>query len=1072
MVRLPSILTEFIVRHTYFDMRKTFVFLSLFMFLALGAKASDAAKPWTFWYWMYGAVSPEGIHADLLGMKQAGLGGCYLMPIRSSAERPDYHGQAEQLSPYFWQMVDEAFKTADSIGLDMGIHVCDGFALAGAPWIQPEQSMQKVVWTDTIVTGSPLGKVLRRPEGYKGYEEDIVTWAFPVASVERQYSLDRSSDISLSGDMRREASGRFRAENPGSIVWKLPQSDTLRSLTVYPSGNNIQSQRLRVAVSVDGIHYDDILQMQPPRQGWQSSSYPYTYALRPTLARYVRFSWTPEGTEPGAEDLDAAKWKPVLKLNNVVLSTQSRLSQFRGKAAYTWLIAPEDSDKVVPPSECLSLSKAVRLQLDGNRVVGASSPLPKSRATKWRILRFGHTSTGQQNATAGGGKGLEVDKFNVEATESLLSGWFEKFLSRPHSRVVKMLHVDSWECACQNWGKDFAQEFQRRRGYDLLPYMPLFAGLPVESAAKSEQVLRDVRQTIDDLVNDRFFATLTRRAHAVGREVSHESIAPTFVADGMRHYASSDLPMCEFWLNSPTHDKMNDMLDAVSGAHQYGKNIVQAEGFTELRGVWNETPAMLKSLLDRQYALGLNRLFFHVNAHNPFMNRRPGITLDGIGLFFQRDNTWYSEADGFTSYITRCQRLLQMGHPVVDVAVYSGSEMPRRSLTPDRLADMLPGLMGEKKVAWNARRLANAGQPMVENPVGVRHSAGITDAADWVNALHGYHYDTVCPDALVHSLSAKQGALVTAGGINYRVLVIPGKRKMNPSDVKSSPEVEKAIETAEQAGVKVIRNPYLSADLSPLGIERDADLPEGIGFAHRACDSLDIYFLTNQDSLERHFTASFRISGRYPELYDAVADRYFQPDSWIQRGGRTEVEVSLPCYGSLFILFRQSSSQAQKASPSTAEMAINGPWNLRFETTGKELKNQQLFDWSTSTLDSVRYYSGAVSYTTTFKYKGKRGGRVLLSLEGLHDLARVSLNGHDCGVVWTAPYQLDVTPYIQKGRNQLTLRVANTWANALRGADEGRPPFSGIWTNAKYRLPGNGLLKAGLLGPVKILFDK
>lgn len=128
--------------------------------------------------------------------------------------------------------------------------------------------------------------------------------------------------------------------------------------------------------------------------------------------------------------------------------------------------------------------------------------------------------------------------------------------------------------------------------------------------------------------------------------------------------------MGEFWLNSPTHDKLNDMLDAVSGAHIYGKSIIQAEGFTEVRGTWDEHPGMLKALLDRNYALGINRLFYHVYVHNPWLDRKPGMTLDGIGLFFQRDQTWWNKgAKALSDYATRCQALLQYGHPVVDIAV-------------------------------------------------------------------------------------------------------------------------------------------------------------------------------------------------------------------------------------------------------------------------------------------------------------------------------------------------------------------------------------------------------------------
>ena len=138
--------------------------------------SGKAQQPWTFWYWMYGAVSEEGIRADLQAMKDVGLGGCYLMPIRGAAERPEYEGQADALSENFWRMVDLALMQADSLGLDMGIHVCDGFALAGGPWITPEESMQKIVFSEDLFVGSVEdmvhrkgGLVLPRPEGVNGY---------------------------------------------------------------------------------------------------------------------------------------------------------------------------------------------------------------------------------------------------------------------------------------------------------------------------------------------------------------------------------------------------------------------------------------------------------------------------------------------------------------------------------------------------------------------------------------------------------------------------------------------------------------------------------------------------------------------------------------------------------------------------------------------------------------------------------------------------------------------------------------------------------------------------------------
>lgn len=227
----------------------------------------------------------------------------------------------------------------------------------------------------------------------------------------------------------------------------------------------------------------------------------------------------------------------------------------------------------------------------------------------YRIVRIGHTSTGYTNATAGGAKGLECDKFSSEAVSKQVDSWFGLFKQRPHADVVKYLHVDSWECGSQNWSRNFAQEFEARRGYNLIPWLPVMIGIPIESAAKSDEVLRDIRRTINELVHEVFFATVAQKARDYGVSLSSESMAPTMVSDGMEHYKYVDVPMGEYWLNSPTHDKPNDMLDAISGAHIYGKQLVQAEGFTEVRGVWDETPASIKPLLDRNFALGMNRLF-------------------------------------------------------------------------------------------------------------------------------------------------------------------------------------------------------------------------------------------------------------------------------------------------------------------------------------------------------------------------------------------------------------------------------------------------------------------------------
>lgn len=1051
----------------------------------------DEAKPWTFWYWMFGAVSKEGITADLEAMKHAGLGGTYLMPIKGVKEGPQYGGKAQQLTPEWWEMVRFSMQEADRLGLKLGMHICDGFALAGGPWITPEESMQKVVWSDTIVDGGKLKDLsLPLPETYEGYYEDIALFALPVDGVADEMpakitcvNLAASGNIQPAKTVNRDEKGVIRSSYPCYIQYEYEQPFTCRNIEIILNGNNYQAHRLKVMASEDGVNYRLVKQLTPARQGWQNTDENSTHSIPATTARYFRFYWTPEGSEPGSEDMDAAKWKPNLKIKQLRLHREARLNQWEGKAGLVWRVAPSTREEEIGKKDCYALSEIINLTEDYKKGNSLTTTLP---AGKWKLLRMGHTATGHTNATGGGAKGLECDKFNPATVRKQFDNWFAQAFVKTNlqvaRRVLKYMHVDSWECGSQNWSDTFATEFRKRRGYDLMPYLPLLAGIPIESAARSEKILRDVRTTIAELVVDVFYQVLADCAKAYDCQFSAECVAPTMVSDGLLHYQKVDLPMGEFWLNSPTHDKPNDMLDAISGAHIYGKNIIQAEGFTEVRGTWDEHPAMLKALLDRNYALGINRLFYHVYVHNPYLDRKPGMTLDGIGLFFQRDQTWWDKgAKAFSQYATRCQSLLQYGHPVTDIAVFTGEEIPRRSVLPERLAPSLPGLFGAERMESERIRLSNEGQPLRVRPVGVTHSANMADPEKWVNPLRGYAYDSFNKDALLRLAKAENGRMKLAEGTGYKVIVLPLARPMNPEPVLS-PEVRKKIEELKSAGVLVPSIPYIKEDFSAYGLERDMIVPEDIAWTHRSGEQGDIYFIANQREETRTFTASMRIKGRKPECWNPVTGEMNTHPDYHVNGNRTEVALTLAPNESVFIVFpveetadewgietKNDSPTAPKHKEESGERELETEdYTVTFLANGKTLVRKELFDWSKEEDEQIRYYSGTAIYKTSFRWKDKSRGRVYLNLGKVYNLATVRVNGIDCGTIWTAPYRADITAALKKGKNELEIEVTNTWANALKGMDEGKARYEGIWTNAKYRRQEDTLLPAGLVGRLKL----
>ena len=1060
----------------------------------------EEARPWCFWYWMYGAVSKEGITADLEAMKQAGLGGTYLMPIKSVEQGKEFGGTAGQLSPQWWEMVRFSMQEADRLGLKLGMHICDGFALAGGPWITPRESMQKVVWKDTvIVSGGKSGRwVLSRPEAYQGYYEDIALLAVPVkgtaapdgaASGRDSSRLPESvAPVQVSVSPLIDAGGGFFRANAEAVAkaavlnpdtawiqYEYAQPYTCRNVEVVLVGNNYQAHRLKVWASDDGVNFRFVKQLEPARQGWQNTDEQSTHALPPVTARYFRFSWHPAGSEPGCEDMDAAKWKPNLKIKELRLHDEPLLHQWEGKAGLVWRVARNTTEIEVPQADCIRKQEVVDLTSSLGSDGALTATLPAGR---WRLLRMGHTATGHTNATGGGGRGLECDKFSTVAVRKQFDNWFGKAFTETDPalarRVLKYMHVDSWECGSQNWSANFAAEFRQRRGYDLMPYLPLFAGIPMESAAESERVLRDVRTTIAELVKDVFYETLAEAARQQDCGFSAECVSPTMVSDGLLHYQKVDFPMGEFWYNSPTHDKLNDMLDAVSGARIYGKNIVQAEGFTQIRGTWNEHPAMLKSLLDRNYALGINRLFYHVYVHNPWLDRRPGMTLDGIGLFFQRDQIWWEQgARAFSDYARRCQALLQYGHPVVDIAVFTGEEIPRRAILPDRLVPSLPGIFGKERVESERIRLANEGQPL-RTIVGVTHSANMADPEKWVDPMRGYAYDSFNKDALLRLATLKDGRMVLPGGASYKVFVLPLPHPMNPDGLPLSVEVKAKVDELRRGGVLIPEVPYRAEDFSAYGLERDVIVPAEVAWTHRRGEEADVYFIANQQDLPRTFTVSLRgVFAGKPELWNPVNGEMKTASSWNAQNGRTQIDLTLAANESLFIICASGKPIADNQTDEAGAMETiepftpRHPWKVQFTETGKTVERDTLFDWGREADNAIRYYSGKAVYTNTFRWKRKKGMQVYLNLGRVENLATVRINGRECGTVWTAPYRIDVTSALKKGDNTLEIEVVNTWANAIKGMDEGVPPFEGIWTNGKYRMSEQELLPAGLLGPVR-----
>ena len=1113
----------------------------------------ESARPWVYWYWMNAAISCEGIAADLKAMKEAGIAGAYIFTIKGATNPPLFEPVTEQLTPEWWEMLSFTLEKADSLGLKIAFHLCDGFTTAGGPWITPELSMQKVVWSDTVVQGPRLFyDRLSKPESLYDYYDDIALFALPLGQDYDKSTSMVTPEITTSipgtdAQFLAHPDGKevFRSDGPCWIQYAFNEPFTCRSIKIKAHDNNLQSLRLLVEASDDGKSYYKVCRLEPPRHGWQDASLDHTYAVPPVTAKFYRFYYDKEGTEPGSEDFDAAKWRQSLKIEGIELSGFPVIDQYEGKSGVIWRVSPATTRHQLPDSLAVPVKSIINIsdRLDRNSHLIWDIP-----AGKWMILRMGCTTTGRTNYMGGRAKGLECDKLNPEAVQVQFDNWIGKLINKTDTTgnkdILKILHVDSWECGSQNWSPYFRKEFLNRRGYDLLPYMSVFAGIPVESTDISERFLYDVRRTIAELVNENFFGTLSTLAHDNGLIFSAENPSPVMVCDGMMPFGTTDIPMGEFWLNSPTHDKPNDILDAVSAGHLYGKSIIQAESFTTLRMTWNEFPGMMKTLGDRNYALGINRLVYHVFTHNPWIDRRPGMTLSGVGLYFQRDQTWWKPGKAWVEYASRCQALLQEGIPVADIAVYTGEGIPTRALTPDRLVTVLPGLFGRECVEREEKRLANNGLPVHEVPEGVTNEVNNYRQEQWINPLRGYRYDSFNRDALLHLAKVKNGCITLPGGMSYKILVIPGSRKMAPDGNVMSDEVAiKLLELVRDgatimvvdrpqktpglknyihndtilAGIigklwndgytenyngnnpgykmwrvgkgKVFLGPWYCESLADIGIERDFAItgedeikPSDVAWNHRVSPDFETYFVSNQSDTTLQLHLSLRSSCRIPEIFDPVTGDIFIARQWQIKDGRTMLPVRLEPHGSLFVVLRKAAIDTEKRFvmnwPETKTIQVlKGDWQVAFDSISggpsDTLVFQDLTDWSQNSLSSVKYYSGTAVYQKYFSWDSTKSEdcSAWIDLGTVNDIAKVSVNGRDCGVAWTYPFSVEITGTLRNGENLLMIEVTNTWANRLTG-DHGLSEIKRVsWTTAPYRLDGKALQPSGLIGPVKIFIS-
>ena len=1058
------------------------------------------ARPQTWWHWMNGNVTKAGIKADLEAMKEIGLGGASLFDAGCNIPP----GPLKFNSPEWFDTVRFAAAEARRLGLSICLPNCSGWSSSGGPWIRPEDGMKALDHTEIVVEGPcRIEQKLPAIPDPHGFAADIAVLAVPVPSAELDTMEKAGVKITATDRLVRTlsfpepfaASGAFYRLKHGRL-WQVEGSVT-------------------VETSDDGENFTELCKADAnaARRSDEDQTERYLPFPRTVKARHWRMSfrfWDWESHVDLGGRIDIA---------SVSVGRRASISALCDKTLRKRMDVTRDpeaaADQVVPKAD-------VR---DVTRFFGADGILRwDAPAGMWRIIRLGYALNGRRNHPASAtGEGFEVDKLSAKA----LDFHFEQYAARLVRHLGNLagngdsglngILVDSYEVGCQNWTKGFEEEFAKRRGYDMTPYMPVLAGVVVGGVDESERFLYDFRRTVADLFAEGYSGALAEKCRQYGLKLSLEPYG-NCPCDDLEYGENADIPQSEFWSwVGRQGDRGVDCGNAKMPsyiAHVWGKRYCGAEAFTShpsIGGRWRTTPFSIKAQGDRAFTRGVNRLIFHRFAHQPWTNPAylPGMTMGLWGMHLDRTQTWWKQGRQWIEYLARCQWMLQEGTFAADVLFWHGEDVPSRG-----------------------GHLVGFPQDFTDHPV-----------------PDGYDKD-VCSTRALLKLRVEDGKIVAPGGVRYSLLVLQDVEEMRPEVIAAMDRIvssggkvaavrkptrmpglrdypngdAKVVRLADAAWAKGVVEGAAAEGLKSIALPPDfvcLKAPEGLeketAWIHRVYpDGVDAYFVACPNEKTGVFTCSFRIDGREPEIWDAEkATTGLAPLSWRRKEGRTEVAFELPPSGSAFVVFRRPTDATCGGNGArrivVKEMEVKGPWELSFPvdwyvggTAVKSVTLDKLADWCTLDDDDFRYFSGTATYVCRIDCLPaslQPGQDVVLDLGEVKHFAEVYADGRKVATLWRPPYSVDIAPFLEKTAKThvLSVKVTNLWPNRLIGDDRlhaddcewsgsannssgqgisripdwvqnGRRSPTGrvTFTTWRHWRKGDNLLPSGLLGPVRI----
>jgi hypothetical protein len=1099
----------------------------------------NSAKPRVWWHWMSGNISKEGIKADLEWMKRVGIGG--FQNFDAGMATPQIvEKRLVFMTPEWKDAFKYTATLADQLGLEMAIAGSPGWSESGGPWVTPAQAMKKYVWSETRVEGGrPFSGTLPKPPSVTGSYQNLAGGrggfggggaATPAPARPEFYADSAVVAYRVPDSDRTMAERQAKVTSSGGefSVAALSDGDLAQAtlLPAAPVGGKAWIQfEFATPQSIGGMTFvtgggggrgfgggrgggTSGQELESSNDGQQFRTVvaipggARTFSFAAVTAKFFRITiltpqpvaqqgrggaggggfggfggGAPGGGAPGGGGGQGGRAaQPAAPAGTQIAELVfhgAAVNRFQEKAAFsaasgiyamaTPPVAPADA---VRKADVIDLTSKMRP--DGS--LDWTAP-----AGRWAVLRMGYSLTGATNNPASPeATGLEVDKMNPSHVKT----YFDNYLGQYKDTVGELMGkrglqyviTDSWEAGVANWTDNMFAEFAKRRSYDMHPWVPALAGHVVESAESTDRFLWDFRKTLTELTAEYHYDQLTTllKARGMGRYTESHENGRAFIADGMEVKAKSDVPMCAMWTAQPGRTSSQydqDVRESASVAHIYGQNLVAAESLTAGSGAWSFSPETLKPTADRLLAMGLNRFVIHTSVHQPSNDKIPGLGLGPFGQWFTRHETWAELANVWTNYLARSSYMLQQGKFVADIVYYYGEDSNITALFSGRPPEIPAGYSFD-----------------YANSDVVKNRLAVTDGM--LTTITGMKYRVLALDAnsqhMPLAVLRKIRDLVNAGAI-----VVGPKPIDSPSLSDNAAEFKTIADQLWSTGIgkgKVFGSGTIADALASLKASPDFEYTKpqsdtSLFFVHRKLADGEIYWVDNTNARVETLEATFRVTGKAPELWHADTG-VVEPAAYRIANGRTTVPLRLEPNDAVFVVFRKASSAPSRTLPKQVETklgTVDGGWDVAFQPNRgapAKVTLNSLSSWSDNSDAGVKYFSGTGTYTKTIQVPAdwiKTGARFWLDLGDVKNLAQVSVNGKALGTLWRAPFRINVTSALKAGANTVEIKVTNLWVNRLVGDQQPNVTQKFTYTSQQFYRAESPLLPSGLLGPVQVI---